>query len=82
MSSAADSEAMSPRPVVVREMPIGLCQFLKFGGLAASGGEAKQAVAEGRVTVNGEVESRKSRQLVAGDRVAFGGQVLVVQVRP
>jgi ribosome-associated protein len=66
----------------VRATPIALCQFLKFGGLAGSGGEAKQAVAEGRVSVNGAVESRKRRQLVVGDRVEVAGQVIVVQLGP
>jgi len=67
---------------MVRATPIALCQFLKFGGLAESGGEAKQAVAEGRVSVNGAVESRKRRQLVVGDRVEVAGQALVVQLGP
>lgn len=82
MSTSAAPGAPPPRPVWVREMPIELCQFLKFGGLAASGGEAKQMVAEGRVSVNGVVEARKRRKLAAGDRVEFAGQVLVVQVQP
>ena len=66
--------------VVVRATPIELCQFMKFGGLAESGGEAKQVIGAQQVRVNGELETRKRRKLVAGDRVTFGGRTVVVQV--
>ncbi len=68
------------RPVVVRAVPIELCQFLKFGGLAESGGAAKQAISAGLVRLNGEVETRKRKKLQAGDQVALGDETLVVQV--
>lgn len=68
--------------MVVREVPIELCQFIKFGGLAESGGAAKQLVAEGGVQVNGEVETRKRKQLAEGDRVTVAGQTIVVRVEP
>jgi ribosome-associated protein len=64
--------------VTVRGVPIELCQFLKFGGLASTGGEAKRAVSEGRVQVNGIVESRKRRKLLVGDKVVLGGHTIVV----
>lgn len=70
----------TPRVVIVRETPIELCQFLKFGGLAGSGGEAKQRIAEGKVRVNGTVETRKRRKLAPGNTVTLDGQTLVVQV--
>ena len=69
-----------PRDVEVKEMPIELCQFMKFGGLTQSGGEAKQLISEGRVLVNGAVETRKRRKLSAGDQVSFSGEVIVVRV--
>lgn len=68
------------RAVTVRGVPIELCQFLKFGGLAESGGAAKQAIAEGSVLVNGAVETQKRKQLVAGDRVTFNAQTIVVHL--
>jgi ribosome-associated protein len=74
------SSDSAPRPVTVRAVPIELCQFLKFGGLTESGGSAKQAVAERRVLVNGTVETRKRKQLAAGDTVTFEGQSIVVHV--
>ncbi len=72
--------ADNPRPVIVREEPIELCQLLKFAGLAESGGAAKRAVAEARVQVNGVTETRKRKKLLRGDRVTYNGQSVVVQV--
>ena len=53
---------------------IRLGQFLKFAGIIDSGGEVKEIVADGLVTVNGEVDRRRGRQLVVGDVVGFGGR--------
>ena len=64
----------TPTDVPVRDDTIRLGQFLKLANLVESGGEAKPLVAEGAVTVNGEVETRRGRQLVRGDVVAVGGQ--------
>lgn len=69
-----------PRAVTVRDVPIELSQFLKFGGLAESGGSAKQAIAERRVLVNGAIETRKGRKLAVGDRVTLDGTTIVVRV--
>lgn len=71
---------ISNRSVKVREVPIELCQFIKFGGLAESGGQAKQLVAEGSVQLNGVVETQKRKKLAAGDRVTLKGQTLVVEL--
>ena len=68
------------RDVIIREVPIELCQFIKFGGLADSGGAAKQLVAEGSVLLNGTIETRKRKQLAAGDRITVGGETIVVRV--
>lgn len=73
-------ESSAARDVVVREVPIELCQFIKFGGLADTGGAAKQLVARGRVQVNGALETRKRKQLAAGDQVTVEGQTIVVHV--
>jgi ribosome-associated protein len=75
---------MSPMPkeeirsITVPNMPIELCQLLKFAALTSSGGEAKQAISEGRVQVNGATENRKRRKLAVSDRVTFAGQTIVV----
>ena len=53
---------------------IRLGQFLKFAGLLDSGGAVKEAIAEGDVAVNGEVDHRRGRQLQHGDVVTFMGR--------
>lgn len=52
---------------------IRLGQFLKLSNLVDSGSDAKFLLAEGEVSVNGEVETRRGRQLRAGDIVEFEG---------
>jgi len=79
-SSAEPSESASNRTIVVRAVPIELCQFIKFGGLCDSGGEAKQLIAEGGVLLNGVVETQKRKKLLAGDRVSVNGQIIIVKV--
>ena len=48
-----------------------LDQFLKWHNLVASGGEAKILIKSGQVEVNGEIEKRRGRKLVKGDKVMF-----------
>ena len=48
-----------------------LYKILKFEGLADSGGDAKQAIAEGLVSVNGEVETKKRKKIKPGDQIDF-----------
>jgi ribosome-associated protein len=59
------------RDVVIREETIRLGQVLKLAGLAASGSDARALVERGAVTVNGEAETRRGRQLHRGDVVAL-----------
>lgn len=59
---------------------IRLGQFLKFAGLLDSGGDAKEVIIDGLVSVNGEEERRRGRQLRDGDLVTFQGRT--VRVRP
>jgi ribosome-associated protein len=63
-----------PRSVAIREETIRLGQLLKLAGIADSGGEARELVQEGLVRVNGEVETRRGRQLRHGDVVEAGGE--------
>ena len=51
---------------------IRLGQLLKLANLVDSGSDAKFLLAEGEVEVNGEVETRRGRQLRAGDVVTMG----------
>ncbi|MGD8878186.1 MAG: RNA-binding S4 domain-containing protein [Syntrophobacterales bacterium] len=57
--------------VEIEEEPIELYKILKFENMVQSGGEAKFVIAEGLVRVSGEVETRKSRKIIAGDIIEF-----------
>ncbi len=63
---------MDPEPVIT------LGQALKASDLVGSGGEAKVLIQAGEVLVNGEVETRRGRQLVPGDVVEVGDERLEV----
>ena len=48
-----------------------LDQFLKWHNLVSSGGEAKIFIKSGQVLVNGQIEKRRGRKLIKGDKVIF-----------
>ena len=48
-----------------------LDQFLKWHNIASSGGEAKIFIKSGQVRVNGQIELKRGRKLVKGDKVMF-----------
>jgi ribosome-associated protein len=60
------------REVAVRDDGIRLGQFLKLAGLADTGADARVLLELGEVEVNGASESRRGRQLRAGDVIAVG----------
>ncbi|MFC7960300.1 RNA-binding S4 domain-containing protein [Rhodococcoides kroppenstedtii] len=60
--------------IPIRDEVIRLGQFLKLANLIDSGSEAKAVIADGSVQVNGEVETRRGRQLRVDDVVTVGGQ--------
>lgn len=57
---------------------IKLDALLKYAGLCATGGEAKNAVLDGLVQVNGAVCTLRGKKLRPGDRVAFAGETVEV----
>ena len=57
---------------------IKLQDLLKFANLVSSGGEAKERVQSGEVTVNGEVCTMRGKKIRPGDTVSFAGQELTV----
>ncbi|AWZ26799.1 RNA-binding protein [Rhodococcus pyridinivorans] len=59
--------------VPIRDESIRLGQFLKLASLIESGAEAKEVIADGLVSVNGEVEVRRGRQLKVDDVVEIAG---------
>jgi len=60
--------------VPIRDESIRLGQFLKLANLIDSGADAKAVIADGQVSVNGDVETRRGRQLRSGDVVEFAGR--------
>lgn len=63
-----------PVDVPLRDESIRLGQFLKLANLVESGADAKPLIQGGLVRVNGEVETRRGRQLRLGDVVELAGQ--------
>ncbi|OQY17757.1 MAG: hypothetical protein B6I36_08540 [Desulfobacteraceae bacterium 4572_35.1] len=55
-----------------------LCNLLKYTGLCPSGGIAKLLIADGKVLVNGETETRKRYKVRAGQVVEFNQQQIRV----
>ena len=62
------------REVSIAEDGIRLGQLLKLAGLVDSGADAKSVLASGEVRVNGEVETRRGRQLTRGDVIEHAGE--------
>lgn len=67
--------------VFIKDEFIKLGQALKLAGLVESGVEAKEVVQDGLVKVNGVVDTRRGRKLVADDEVSFDGNSFVIQKR-
>ena len=47
---------------------------LKYAALVATGGEAKEVIVEGMVTVNGELCTMRGKKLRPGDSFCFNGE--------
>jgi ribosome-associated protein len=69
------SEPADSKPLTIR-----LDQFLQLAQIAGTGGQAKQLIQQGNVSVNGEIETRRRRQLHVGDQVAIGDELLEVEM--
>ena len=54
-----------------------LDQFLKWEGMVSTGGEAKNLIIKGHVSVNGTIELRRGRKLCSGDHINFWNIKLV-----
>lgn len=67
------------REVEITTEPVELYKILKFEGMASSGGEAKQVIADGLVLVNGEVETRKRKKIISGDIVEYADEKIVIK---
>ncbi|MGO1948337.1 MAG: RNA-binding S4 domain-containing protein [Mycobacteriaceae bacterium] len=65
-----EEQKVPVQDVPVRGDDIRLGQFIKLANLVESGGVAKEVIAAGSVTVNGETDTRRGRHLHAGDEVS------------
>ena len=68
-------EPLDTQPPTIR-----LDQFLKLAQVVGSGGQAKQLIQGGQVSVNGQLETRRRRQLQLGDQVTIGDELLEVEL--
>lgn len=64
--------------IEVDSQPIELYKVLKIANVVSGGGEAKYAIAEGYVAVNGELETRKRCKVYDGDLIEFNGEYYLV----
>ena len=62
--------------IKLRETYIKLGQALKAAGLVDSGVEAKFAIQDGRVKVNGETEYQRGKKLTGGEIITFEGKTV------
>ncbi len=69
------------RVVEIKKEPIELYMILKLENMVASGGEAKFVIAEGLVLVNGEIETRKRKKIVAGDVIEFNNEKMQISCK-
>jgi ribosome-associated protein len=68
------------RTVEITKQPVELFKILKFEGMVTTGGEAKLVIADGQVSVNGEIETRKRRKIVDGDIIEFANESLQIRL--
>ena len=61
---------------------IKLGQALKAAGVVESGVDAKFAVQDGLVKVNGQTETQRGKKLVSGDKVEYDGETIVIETIP
>ncbi len=70
---------MDFKEVKIKEDFIKLDSLLKFSGLCATGGHAKNVILDGDVKVNGEVCLMRGKKLYKGDRVEFSGKGIIIE---
>ena len=68
------------RVVEITREPVELYKILKFEGMAGTGGEAKMVISDGLVRVNGKIETRKRKKIVAGDTIEFDQDIIRIQL--
>ena len=67
------------KTIIIQTEFIKLQDLLKFANLVESGGEAKERIQAGEVSVNGEVCTMRGKKIRPGDRVELGKTTLLVE---
>jgi len=70
------------REVEITKEPVELYKILKFESMVSSGGEAKAAIGDGQVLVNGKVETQKRKKILSGDVIEFGEEKILISKKP
>ena len=65
--------------IKIRDEFIKLGQALKAAGLVETGVDAKYAIEDGLVKVNGQTETQRGKKLVSGDKVEYDGETIVIE---
>lgn len=65
--------------IYIKDEFIKLGQALKLAGLVESGLDAKYAVQEGEVKLNGVVETQRGKKCIPGDVISFEGNSFVIE---
>lgn len=66
------------REVEISKEPVELYKILKFEGIVSSGGEAKAVIDDGRVLLNGVVETQRRKKIMSGDTIEFMDEKLKI----
>ncbi len=73
-----DKSNDTTREVEIIQEPTELYKILKFEGMVPSGGEAKLVIANGLVSVNGQLETQKRKKIMAGDIIEFNDEKIII----
>ena len=65
--------------IKIKDEFIKLGQALKMAGLVDSGVDAKFAILDGAVKVNGNVEKQRGKKLRAGDVIEYNGNQITIE---
>lgn len=66
--------------VEINREPVELYKILKFEGLVPSGGEAKLVIDQGKVKVNGEIETQRRKKIYSGDLIEFHSEKFLMRL--
>ena len=67
-------------PVVIHTEFIKLQDAMKYANIVYSGGEAKQMILDGMVSVNGETCTMRGKKLYPGDSFTFNGDTYLISI--